>query len=423
MNLPIYLLFAAIPFWHLKPFAYISAYEIVVIINLPFLLHSIGKAGKRWNGMDTLVFLFAFYGVFAVLISGSLFYESMRTYRYIVLGPTLLYLIIRMQNLDQKQLAKSMVFFSTVVAVQSLVVIYYSIAHHARPVGYEWETYRYAGIVASIVTFAVLAVMASSASLLLAWRTKGIKRYALLLLGLICTAGLLASATRAAEFVFFLLFPLSGWFLRRTIRRKLLVMSAYLVLAGVGVAIAFMYFSSPYIASNYGSDNSRAIERVIDIEEYKADILGRVAFWTNLVREASSSAILGKGLANFDIGLRGGTSFSISSAHNVLVSTFYTSGLIGLVIILLLWRAAFCGIYQLNFDVPDEKWRARFLTTSIMVMLLVSITNDLSAGRGNLLMLLLALLNYQPVTQAQTASIKVPSNHNSQEPATIGGHK
>lgn len=409
MNLPIYLLFAAIPFWHLRPFAYISAFEIVVIINLMLLPLYLGKSSNRWNGMDTLVFLFALYGVVAVEIGSSSFYESMRTYRYMVLSPALLYLIVRVQQLGQKQLAKSLTFFSTVVAVQSLAVIYYVIMHGERPVGDTWDAYQYQGIVASIVTFSVLAVMAASASLLIAWRTNGLKRFAFLLIGLVCTAGLVASATRASAFIFFLLFPMSGWILRRTFRRKLLVATGYLVLASVFVAITLMFFSGHYVALDSGDENRRALERVVDINKYKTDILGRVAFWVQLVRQGASSAILGKGMANFDIGTIGGTSFHVGSAHNVLVSTFYTSGVIGLAIILLLWRAAFRGIYKLNLDMADEIWRARFLTVNIMLMLMVSVTNDLTAGRGNLLLFLLALLNNCQIT-ANSKSLDNPQN-------------
>jgi O-antigen ligase len=124
-------------------------------------------------------------------------------------------------------------------------------------------------------------------------------------------------------------------------------------------------------------------------------MLGRLSFWATLVRQGADSPVVGKGMASFDIGTAADISYSISSAHNTLVSAFYTSGVPGLVIVLLLWRAAFRGIYRLDMNTPEERWRARFLTVSIMVLLLVSITNDMTAGRGNLLMFLLALLNYR----------------------------
>lgn len=407
-SFPIYLLFAAIPFWHLRLFEGISVYEMAVVANLFVMPFVQAKTRVRWNSLDVLVFLFAFYGIVTVAISSSTTYESMRIYRYMILGPALLYFIVRVMQPNQRQLAKGMAIFSALVAVQALVVIHYVITHRVRPeTGAGWELYQYQGVVASIVTFSVLAVMAASASFFLAWRARGVKRYALLLIWFVCTAGLLASATRASAFGFVLLFPLSGWFLRRAFRRKLLVTTGYLVIIGVMLSIAFMFVSGPNIALGGGGTNQNAIERVVNIDEYKSDIMGRVAFWVGLVRQGSSSAIFGKGMASFDIGTSGGTSFHVGSAHNVLVSTFYTSGLIGLLIILLLWRAAFRGIYQLNLDVPEERWRARFLMVSIMVLLLVSVTNDLTAGRGNLLLFLLALLNYRSVPNANRAAEKV----------------
>lgn len=397
-SFPIYLLFAAIPFWHVRIAGGISLYEITVVVNLLAMPFHLGRGGFRWGWVDTLVFLFALYGILSVAMSSASLYESMRTYRYLVLGPALLYFIVRVMRPNQQQMAKGMAIFSTFVAIQSLAVIYYVITHGERPAtGIEWESYQYQGIVAGIVTFSVLAVMAASSTLYLARYAKGIKSLMLLLIGLVCTAGLLASATRASAFGFLLLFPLSGWFLHRAFRRKLLVAVGYVVVFGVGIVVALMFMSGPYVALGNSGEEQRAIERVVDIEEYKADILGRVAFWKVLVAQSSDSILFGKGMASFDIGTSGGTTYHVSSAHNVFVSTYYTSGIIGLVVMLLLWRAVFRGIYKLDSNTKEDSWRTRFLVVSVMVLLLVSVTNDLTAGRGNLLMLLLAFLSYQPV--------------------------
>jgi len=408
-------MFAAIPFWHLRPFGPVSVYEMAMIVNLLFFPLYLGRSNIRWGGVDVLVFLFALSGILTVAISSASIYESMRIYRYMVLAPVLLYFVMRVMRPTQRQLIVGMITFSASVTVQALVVIYYVVQFGERPAGDSWAAYPYQSVVAGIVTFSVLAAMAASACLFLVPRFKGIRRYGMLVLGLVCVAGLLASATRASALAFLFLFPLSGWFLRRGSRRKWLVAGGYLVLATVIVAVAQAVFFGMSVSLGGGGEERRAIERVIDIDEYKADISGRVAFWANLTREAFSSPVFGKGMASYDVGFGGGTSFHVGSAHNMLVSAFYTSGIIGLCLLMLLWHSAFQRLNHLRVEKPDEAWISRFLAMSVMVLLLVSVTNDLTAGRGNLLMFLLALL-YQgaqapALSRRVGAAIDEPVSH------------
>jgi len=392
---PLYLLFVTIPFWHVRPFEHISVYEMAVMVNVLASPLYLARRGVRWNRTDLVVFLFGLYGLVAVLVGSSSVYESMRVFRYIVLGPTLLYFILRVIQPDASQLPKGMVLFSISVAAQALTVIYYVLTYGERPVGDAWRTQEYEWIVASIVSFSVLAAMASSAAFYLAREVSGWKFYSLFAVGLLNVIGLLASGTRAAVVGFVVLFPLSGWVIRRVSRRVLFVGAMYLMLLVFGTSIFAAALSRPSIAVHGAGREKRSVERVLDVKSYKADLSGRLALWGRLVREGFSSPTFGQGLASYDVGIKGGTGFRLGSAHNAFVSAFYTSGLIGLGILLFLFHSGFVGIFRLYEPSADGGWISRFLAVSFFVLTLVSLTNDLTAGRGNLLMFLLALGNYR----------------------------
>ena len=227
-NALIYILFAAIPFWHLKIGAHITVYEVGLLINVIMapLFHFRGVNKLRW--LDVLVLIYAFYGIVSVAVGSNSFYESARTYRYLTLGPVLLYFIVRFTPASYDVIRRGLYFMAAGTLLQTLIVLRYVFIYKARPAGDAWIHFSMSGWVASIVTLGVLCSLAVIA--LIYTRNdvrRGFKRTSLYCAAVILGVGVFASATRMVVLVFTLLFPFAGRIWKKTRRRRRLGGAVY----------------------------------------------------------------------------------------------------------------------------------------------------------------------------------------------------
>lgn len=394
----IYLLFATIPFWHIKIGPHITLYEIGLLVNVIMAPAFHFQAKDRFRWPDLLVLIYAFYGIVSVAVSSDTFYESARTYRYLTLGPVLLYLIIRFTPATYDVIRRGLYFMAAGILLQVLIVLQYFIAFRSRPTGEAWVQFPMSDLVASIVTFGVLCSLAVCA---LIYTRDGVRSATMkaILYGaaLLIAAGMLAAVSRMVVVVFMLLFPLAGWIWARRQRRRRFAVGVYLM---VGVMLVAMFVPLAWdlrtrvahtASAEQKLEEGRSLERIVNVSLYQDDVIARLVFWGNLVRSAMDDPVLGKGTASYEIGMEGRFGMYISSAHNALVSALYTSGFVGLILLILLITA---GYRNLSVVSPDSRQLAsigKFVLVGLTIVLFVSFTNDLTAGRGNIFMFLLAL--------------------------------
>ena len=409
----IYFLFATIPFWHLKIGPHITVYEVGLLVNLMVAPFFHFQARNRFRRLDVLVLIYAFYGVVSVAVGSDNLYESARTYRYLTLGPVLLYFIIRFTPSSYEVLRRGLYFMAAGILLQALIVLQFFITFRARPTGEAWELFPMSDLVASIVTFGVLCSLGVCA---LIYTRDGVKAAFMkaILYGsaLLIAAGMLAAVSRMVVVTFVLLFPLAGWIWATRQRRRRLAVAVHVAVGSMLLAMfsPLAWEQSPRGAQTTNSEQrleeGRSLDRVINVDLYQDDAIARLTFWGNLVRSAMDDPVLGKGTASYEIGMEGRYGMYISSAHNALVSALYTSGFIGLVLLIMLIAA---GYKSLSVVPADNKQRAamgKFVMVGLTIVLFVSLTNDLTAGRGNIFMLLLALgakLAYSPQPSTRRA--------------------
>ena len=384
MKYILYAFFFALPFAN-KPIAgHIYPIEIPLLLGLLFLPFSPNLTTTRLNALDVLMFAYAVFGLLSVVVGMHSLYESARHYRLMVLTPVLLYVFIRFCPFLVRDIQKALFFILPGAFWQGVLLLNYYLVFGERPVNVEGA--------ASTITLSIIFTF-SLAVLIFGFSQKPgffvrVIRYVLIAVFLVM---LLVSFTRAALVVFILLAPITTWIWSARKRRILLGRTVF----GATLGLLFMIFTGAVIYSGQAVENERetqrSAERLLDIDLYLKDISARVAFWGRLTQSALENPILGSGADRHKIGRSGGTDFNIGSAHNILISTLITTGVIGLLIFLsvvfLVYRAF--GSFPENHGEVDAIGKVLLLT--LTVLLFVAFTNDFSGGRVFIWYSLLAL--------------------------------
>jgi hypothetical protein len=397
-NTLIYILFTVIPFSHIKLGEHLTLYELGLLMNLimgPFFFILV-KSKFRWP--DVLMLVYALYGIVSVLVGSVEFYESARTYRYLTLGPVFLYFIIRFTPVSYDVIRRGLYFMAAGVFLQTLIVLRYVVTFKARPTGEAWFFFPMSDLAASIVTLGVLCSLAACALIYTRGEVKSAFKKAILYGGaMVLAAGMFAAASRMVVVVFMLLFPFAAWIWKSRQRRRHFAVGVYVLIGAMMLAIF-----SPLIwdqgsnakqatRATQNVEEGRSLERVVDIDLYQQDIGSRLRFWGNLVKSAMDDPVFGKGTASHEVGKEGGYGIYISSAHNILVSALYTSGFIGLVLLIMQIAAGYKCVSIVPADNKQLAALGKFVMVGLTIVLFVSFTNDLTAGRGNIFMFLLAM--------------------------------
>lgn len=373
MKYVIYAIFMTLPFANKAIFEFIYPVEIPLLFGL--MVYLFDRKGRVISlaPLDWFAFAFAVAGLLSVIVGIDSFYESARFFRLLVLTPFLLYFIIRFGVNDIEILRKAVFFILPGSLWQGALLLKYYMMFGERPVGVEGA--------ASTITLSVIFCF-SLAVLLFGFirAPKGIFRLLRYLLILLLGIMLIVSFTRASTVAFAVLAPLTAWLWRDKRRRRYVGRAAFGATLGLLVTI----FSGAVLYSGQSVEGAGDIEhsvgRLFDINLYLNDFAGRVAFWGRMARVAMENPLLGSGASSFSIGLSGGTAFNLGSAHNVLISTLITTGVIGLSIFLGMVFFAYRSFLQF-VEKPELDVLGKVLILTLTCTLLVALTNDLTGGR------------------------------------------
>ncbi|NOX08320.1 MAG: O-antigen ligase family protein [Gammaproteobacteria bacterium] len=384
MKYIIYAIFFLMAFTNTALFGHIYLVEIPTVIGLFMLLSHRDNKALVFNMLDRLVIIYAIFSFLSVVVGLDSLYESARYYRLVVVTPVLIYMVIRFGASSIQQLQKAVFLIIPGTFYQGLLLVQYYVVHGERPVGVEGTI--------SVITLSVL--IAFSLFIMLFNFPKKLKlmmnmlRYSIIAMLFIM---LVISGARAGMlgFVMMVVAIYIGW--QRKSRR---VWIGRLMLSAISVLLILIISGSILfkdVKVEDAHDRGVSVDRLFDIDMYLWDIRGRVAFWGRIANQALEHPLLGSGAASHDIGKTGGTEFSLGSAHNILVSTLRTSGVLGLAILL-----ALIGAFYRVFKVIDnDRLTPCVLGKSVLgaasVLLMVAITNDFSGGRVFIWFLLLAM--------------------------------
>ena len=410
---PLYLLFAVMPLFYVQVLPHVNAIEAALILNLLLVPALFGGRNPylKVTGTDLVIAAYALIGLISVLVGSTSFYDSARLYRFLVVSPVVGYIVVRFSKLGPKELLRGLYMTIPATAIQAVVIVIDYIREGQRP--------QDVGI-ADLITFSVWCGI--GLAVLIYDRPNLRSRFARLVAlatALVLFAGLVASASRAAVVTFALVGPLAGFIWRKRSRVRWFGYTAIATMVGLIIVIAVNPVFTGYSPRTEKQiEAQRSIKRVADWHLYVTDAQGRIAFWSRLMSEGMKRPVLGHGTASYDIGKAGGTLTSMGSAHNALISALQTSGVPGMLVVLLLLSVGFRSIERIPRGGRDLDTVGKVILVGYAMIVYVSLTNALSAGRGQALLFLLAILAHLAASQRSRRRVVVGAEP---EPSVAGG--
>ena len=389
MNIIVYFLFGSFSLGAKALYGHVYVVEIALIMTiicLPLLFLSGGnKRNNRIIALDVLVALFVLFNIISVMVGSESFYESAKHYRYMVLTPGLIYAVVRYIPVSTDVLIRGLYCLVGGTLVQSVFFIryYWVYGERAENVG---------SVITDTITMSILLCI--SICILVYRRNFEVSNYrkVLAMISMVLLfAALIVSATRAPLVATVVLVPFASKIWRSRKLRKLFSGSILGLLVLVLVVVVIKDPSVGTIQVENEREIRGTVERLYTPELYLKDLEERLNMWSRLVWQSLDRPVLGSGSASYRVGSRADVGFQLGSAHNMLISALITSGLPGLLLLLILIGATY---HCLN-KTTGESDMARALGTTLLVsyttLILTSLTNDLSGGRAFIFFFLMAL--------------------------------
>jgi len=401
----VYLLLLVIPFSFPDiggpTMPYIRLYEIFALLGLMMAFLSGGAATQQsiqWNAIDLCFVAYIFSGLLSMLFGMDQIYVSARDYRNVYISSLLVYLAVQFCFENRKQIFFSFWFFVVALITQLVIVLPNFFRTFERPEGIP--------LMLSLVTLATLAAWMICYLLCVAHRNEIYStswwKSALLLPPMLLL--LLITYRRAALYGLFAALPISYAAYRIKLVRKCFVPVSVILLISFFFTLVFAnptMFKGTRQEQNMYESSKRTFERLTSVPTYIADIKMRMQLWNKCVRDASNTFIG----ALFGNGQDAYRSYGLSTPHNIFVSMFVTSGIIGLVTFAILNFSLVHYLLKIHLF-HDNEWLGIFLLCCYLVLFFVSATNDFSGGRNILFGVLLAVTSkYVKLTYVEISAL------------------
>ena len=411
-NSTLYSLFLSMAFAQTAVLGHIYLFEIPTIFILFLFPLFIDKTSLplRIISLDIIVLAYALFNLISVCVGIESLYESARYYRAMVLAPVVLYFVIRFTSMTPRIIKNGFYLIAFATLVQSLFFIRYYLLFGIRP------DVDVPGTISATITISFLfcfsvAVFFFQRNIL---RTR-IRRIGSIAISLVLGAAVVVSSTRAAFLGLVVTTPVARKVWSHPRLRK--IFSA-IVVGAVFLAL-FVIFStaalniSPTTAIKNEKSIQRSVERLFTPDLYLKDLRGRIDFWRNTMEMALKNPFFGSGSDKFSVGYRAKTRFKLASVHNFLISAIVVAGFPGLLILLLMIIQTYRCLNKINYESPTETSIGIVTMVSFTILIMISMSNDLTGGRVTLFFFLMAIAGrlstktlYQSEVQVQNQAVK-----------------
>ncbi|MDG1773427.1 MAG: hypothetical protein P8H32_08350 [Oceanicoccus sp.] len=382
-----YLLFLSLPLTHLL-WGNIRPYEIVIIMSFVIIAVSGKLYHQRITVLDQLVFIFGIFMLLPVLLGTDSFYDSARQYRYRVLGPVLTYIVIRILPFAFKEITRGQVLFLLVVVAQTLLAILEYIKRGERPSGLTHWFVGYVIKYSFTVSLAIFFVLFT----LLKTRIKTVKLILLPILAVLLL-GLVVGASRGVLAPFMVMLFSSAYIWKSKNRRGLMslgVKAFYLVFL-FSVAFSPPKFEYDESVVLVGKDRD-SLQRILAFDDYFRDVTNRMQFWSGVFSMSLDKPMLGHGTAGFERSTEIEGAHKPHHSHNMLMTSAYTSGLIGLTIFVLIIFSAVTLVKNFGGDRWDGEVIEKCFIGWFGIFMIVGLTNDINGGIVILVFFMFAMM-------------------------------
>jgi hypothetical protein len=398
MKYIVYLIFITIPFASQTMAGHIYIIEISVSIGFCVLLFNLSKIEFRFTRLDLVVGAYALFGLVPVLVGSDFLYEASRGYRQMVLTPVLVYVLVRFSPCASQELKKALFLLLPGMVWLGLLLMKYYIIHGARAVGVEDA--------GSTITLSLLFCMGLYILIFVGanGRPTFIKRSLCYCLAAILGLMLFVTQTRSTTFVFLALTPFVNliWerrYLRASLGHVMLLSMTLLFILITTGALVDEYKPTGEVVNEKLIQHSAS--RLFNAGLYRQDLERRLLLWRGQAKTALEHPIMGQGWQSYTVGMSGRTGFYLGSSHNIIVSTLTTSGLFGVMILLLMIKYTYKLLAGVSGGIEDALCMGKVLLGSFTIFLTVALTNDLTGGRVFLWFFLMSLVSKLSIETTQ----------------------
>jgi O-antigen ligase len=370
-----YLFVASMPLTNIKFYGHLYLFEAfaAILLFLVLFFFATGFIKFKMNFTDYCIIAFAFFSLISVATNIDSPYIAMRHYRHMVLVPTLVYFLIRCIFVEINSTKKSnlVLVIITVFFVGSVLVYYFKTG--LRP--------EAALGIDSLITASMLMAFAVFYFYYhIRYMDKLLSKSLLLIILLFLIAGLVVTMTRVAIYGVIII-PL---ILRISLNRKYFQrIFIYTFVLGniVVILIAYLFFnpSQTYFDPNIKQKTvelEREIDRITNKDSLEEDIKLRFKKWGYIINFALEKPIFGHG-GTFYRYSKGGR----SSAHNIFISSFVTNGIFGITLLFIIYISAWKNIFSVSNEDKSFKILHSFIFCSMLLTLLIGMTNDFTGER------------------------------------------
>jgi O-antigen ligase len=351
-------------------------YEIalIAIIFYSACILSLKKKYITFIPLDWIVLAYVFFALIPVVLSMDNLYIVARDYRHLFLVPLIVYFALPLLFDDVQQLTRAFLFFVVGLIIGSFSLFPEFLQTGNRPKDYNTIT---CGLLAS--WSAILAFNEGRKN------TFFILKYIMYIIVLLMLMIIALSVSRGVLIGFLFSCSLSLIIFKKKLYQRIFIFSLVSIIILFFISLSVVSESSlktDDVLSEEYKAKRRTVYRMTTLEFYKDDLKNRVELWKKAYYLGLERPILGRGAFWY-------RNFEVSTPHNIFISTFLTSGFLGISLFIGLIIASYLNIFSL-FGIEQLKNFSKFLFIALTILLIVGATNDFSGGRYLLLFILLS---------------------------------
>jgi len=354
--------------------------EIVMIIILFYSIIVLALKLKTFyfNLLDWITILFVFFSLIPVIISADDLYIAARDYRHLFLTPLFAYILLQICFDKVKQMNIALLISAVILIIGTLPTFPYYLKTGSRlESGFNVITIA---IMCSWYVLMLYFTKDDVSNTIYKWINYLLLLYMLMIIFFIGSRAVISGFVISYIFSFFIL-------------KKKLYQNLFLIFIVVG--IFSFYFSLMFLDENLirvdkvmtedYREVSHSIFRITSIEHWTYDLKIRLSIWKKAFFIGLENPLFGAGAAAY-------RSLHLSTPHNIFLSIFLTSGVLGVLTFLILIVNSYLTFFSFN-NLKNYPQITKFFFISFSVLLFVGATNDFSAGRYLLFFILLSAIS------------------------------
>ena len=349
---------------------------VLIIITLYFLTAFMLKLKSfSINSLDWIITSFVFLALIPVVMSTENLYVAARDYRHLLLTPLFSYLLLQVCFEKVKQMNIGLFFATAIIIIGTAFTLPYYIK-----TGNRFES----GF--NVIT---LGVMFSWSVSLLFLTRNGVSNIIYKIINYIICLYMLVIiffiGSRAVIIGFVISCILSIFIIQKKIFQKLFLIAIVSVVVSFYFSIMAVNETEVKVDRTMSKDFrevSHSVFRITSMEHWVYDFNVRLAIWKKAISIGLENPILGSGASEY-------RSLYLSTPHNIFISVFLTSGILGVLLFLFLIVTSYSTLFAFD-HLKQYPQITKFFFISLSTLLFVGATNDFSGGRYLLFFLLIS---------------------------------